>query len=111
MVVIAAPSHWRASMVHDLIARPLTCTTHAPHWVVSQPTCVPVRLSFSRRNSTSIIGSSTAPRTACPFRTVDTSLIGSAVVFDGLYSFCALDRLPDSHRRHRHCYFSHTQRR
>ena len=27
---------------------PSTCTTQAPHWLVSQPTCVPVRPSFSR---------------------------------------------------------------
>src|SRR5215831_18755470 len=99
-------------MVHDLIARPLTCTTHAPHWVVSQPTCVPVRPSFSRRNSTSIIRSSTPPRTSRPFTIMDTSRIGAAAaVFDGLFILRLFDRLPDSHRLLRHREFSHTERR
>src|SRR5262245_29460264 len=98
-------------MVHDLIARPLTCTTHAPHWVVSQPTCVPVRPSLSRRNSTSIVRSSIGPLTARPFTTIDTSRIGSVALADSLFSFRAFDRLPDSHRRHGHRYLSHTERR
>src|SRR5262245_17890593 len=97
-------------MVHDLMARPLTCTTHAPHWVVSQPTCVPVRPSLSRRNSTSIIRSSTTPLTARPFTVMDTSRIGPVTLSDGLFGFCAFDRLPDSHRRHGHRNFSHTER-
>src|SRR5215467_4195670 len=97
-------------MVHDLIARPLTCTTHAPHCVVSQPTCVPVRPSFSRRNSTSIIRSSTPPRTSRPFTIMDTSRIGAAAVFDGLFILRLFDRLPYSHRRHWHRDFSHTER-
>src|SRR5262245_16107783 len=98
-------------MVHDLIARPLTCTMHAPHWVVSHPTCVPVRPSFSRRNSTSIIRSSTAPRASRPFTIMDTSRIGAAAVFDGLFILRVFDRLPDSHRCHGHRYFSHAERR
>src|SRR5262252_1220796 len=96
-------------MVHDLIARPLTCTTHAPHCVVSQPTCVPVRPSLSRRNSTSIIRSSTAPLTARRFTIIDTSRIGPAGLC--LCSLRVFDGLPDSHRRHGHWYFSYTERR
>src|SRR5206468_6656297 len=51
-VVISAPSAWTASTVHDLTALPSIRTVHAPHWLVSQPTCVPVSLSFSRSSST-----------------------------------------------------------
>ena len=43
IVVTLAPAAWPASTVHDFTARPSTCTTQAPHWLVSQPTCVPVR--------------------------------------------------------------------
>ena len=43
MVVTLAPSAWTASMVQDFTDLPSTWTTQAPHWLVSQPTCVPVR--------------------------------------------------------------------
>ena len=33
-------------MVQDLALRPSTSTVQAPHWLVSQPTCVPVRLQL-----------------------------------------------------------------
>jgi hypothetical protein len=35
--------------VHDFTAAPFRCTVQAPQSVVSQPTCVPVRPSTSRR--------------------------------------------------------------
>src|SRR5262249_8703651 len=44
-----------------------TCTTQAPHWDVSQPTCVPVSRRFSRRNCTRSVRGSTSPVTALPF--------------------------------------------
>src|SRR5262245_50077035 len=72
MVVIVAPSHCNASIVHDFIAFPLTCTTQAPHCVVSHPTCVPVRPSVCLRKSTSNVRPSTSPRTARPFTIIDT---------------------------------------
>ncbi len=37
-----------ASMVQAFTALPFTCTTHAPHWLVSQPTWVPVSRRLSR---------------------------------------------------------------
>src|SRR5262245_21069018 len=55
MVTTLAPSQDAASVVHDLTARPSRWTTQAPHWLVSQPTCVPVRRKFSRRNCTSSV--------------------------------------------------------
>ena len=45
MVVTSAPSASAANMVQDFTACPFTCTTHAPHCEVSQPTCVPVSFS------------------------------------------------------------------
>src|SRR5690242_8172347 len=75
MVVTLAPSHDTASAVHDLIALPLTCTTQAPHWLVSQPTCVPVSRKFSRRKCTSRRRGSTSAVTALPFTVMVTTLI------------------------------------
>ena len=43
MVTTSAPCACAASTLHDFTARPSTCTVHAPHCAVSQPTCVPVR--------------------------------------------------------------------
>src|SRR5262249_20391783 len=60
---------------------PLTCTTQAPHCVVSQPTCVPVRPSRSRRKSTSSVRPSTALWTAWPFTIIETSGIVSLLLF------------------------------
>src|SRR3569833_4608553 len=50
-------------------------TTQAPHWLVSQPTWVPVRFSCSRSRCTSRVRSSASTTTALPFTvnlTVDT---------------------------------------
>ena len=46
MVVTLAPLACPASTVQDLTARPSICTTQAPHWLVSQPTWVPVRFEM-----------------------------------------------------------------
>ena len=46
-----------------LDGRPSTMTVQAPHWLVSQPTCVPVRPSCSRRKCTSSVRGSTSPVT------------------------------------------------
>src|SRR5215467_11993002 len=67
MVVTFAPSICHTKTVHALIALPSTCTTQAPHWDVSQPTCVPVSRRFSRRNCTRSVRGSTSPVTALPF--------------------------------------------
>ena len=45
---LAAVAQVAASTVQDLVARPSRWTTQAPHWLVSQPTCVPVRRWGSR---------------------------------------------------------------
>ena len=47
-----APSACMASTVQLLAERPSIWTVQAPHWLVSQPTCVPVSARVSRRTST-----------------------------------------------------------
>src|SRR6516165_9816000 len=75
MVVTLEPEACPASTVQDFTARPSIWTTQAPHWLVSQPTCVPVRSSWSRKTWTRSVRSSTSTETALPFTvslTVDT---------------------------------------
>src|SRR5229473_4698005 len=75
MVRTLLPLACPTSTVHDLTARPSICTTQAPHWLVSQPTWVPVRFRWSRRRWTRRVRSSTSAETALPFTvnlTVDT---------------------------------------
>ena len=40
------PSAWTASIVQVFTAWPSTWTVQAPHWLVSQPTWVPVSREF-----------------------------------------------------------------
>src|ERR1700739_4146078 len=75
MVVTLEPAACPASTVQDFTARPSIWTTQAPHWLVSQPIWVPVRLRLSRKRCTSSVRSSTSTETALPFTvslTVDT---------------------------------------
>src|SRR5690348_13877187 len=72
MVVTLAPLAWTANRVQDLTDLPSTCTTQAPHWLVSQPTWVPVSPRFSRRNWTRRVRPSTAPEAAWPFTVMET---------------------------------------
>src|SRR5213076_3275250 len=67
IVVTLEPAAWPASTVQDLTALPSIWTTQAPHWLVSQPTWVPVRFRFSRRRWTRRVRSSTSTETALPF--------------------------------------------
>ena len=48
IVVILAPSACTVNIVHAFSAWPFRWIVHAPHWLVSQPTCVPVRPTTSR---------------------------------------------------------------
>ena len=59
-------------MVQDFTEAPSTWTTQAPHWLVSQPTWVPVRPSFSRSSSTSRVRPSTSTVECFPFTVSDT---------------------------------------
>src|SRR5262245_29943827 len=53
MVVTDCPSACTARLVHDLVATPSTRTVQDPHWLVSQPTLVPVSRATSRMKCTS----------------------------------------------------------
>src|SRR3979411_1563931 len=66
-VVISDPSACTANIVQDFTARPFISTLQAPQYVVSQPTCVPVRSHASRRNSTSNMRGSTSRSYDLPF--------------------------------------------
>src|SRR5689334_12898431 len=66
IVSTSAPSHCTARIVQDLTASPLICTTQAPHWLVSQPTCVPVRPRCSRKSCTSKVRPSTVAVAGLP---------------------------------------------
>src|SRR5438105_9826311 len=59
MVVTERPSAWTANREQDFTALPSRRTVQAPHWLVSQPTCVPVRPRTSRRKWTSSTRGST----------------------------------------------------
>src|SRR3954453_21854349 len=75
MVVTLPPSACTARMVHDLIDLPSTWTTQAPHWLVSQPTWVPVSPRCSRRNWTNSVRASTFPDTALPLTVMATLMV------------------------------------
>src|ERR1700680_3809708 len=72
MVSTVAPLACNASIVQDFNPLPLTWTTQAPHCEVSQPTWVPVRRKFSRRNCTSKVRGSMSAVTALPFTVIET---------------------------------------
>ena len=74
MVVIAAPSAWAASIVHDFTDSPSTSTVHAPQLDVSQPTLVPVSPHASRRYCTSSVRGSTSWSCAAPLTVIPTCM-------------------------------------
>src|SRR5208282_3335831 len=77
-VVISDPSACTANMVQDFTARPFISTVQAPQYVVSQPTCVPVRSHASRTNSTSNMRGSTWREYALPFTLIFTAIFSTA---------------------------------
>src|SRR5262245_26326027 len=74
IVVISWPSACCASMVQLFTARPSRRTVHAPHWLVSQPMCVPVRPSPSRSAWTRSVRPSTSSLRSSPLTTSVTWL-------------------------------------
>src|SRR6266516_7675420 len=76
MVVMFDPSACTANSVQDFALRPSTRTVQAPHFVVSQPMCVPVRRRCSRRKWTSRTRGSTCPLRALPLTVIETWAIG-----------------------------------
>src|SRR4051794_32101531 len=65
-VLTSWPSHMTASVVHDLTGSPSISTVQTPQLEVSQPQCVPVRPSVSRRKWTSSSRGSTSAVRASP---------------------------------------------
>jgi hypothetical protein len=59
-------------MVQDLTDLPFIITVQAPHWLVSQPMCVPVSPSPSRMWWTSRVRGSTSLSRATPFTVIET---------------------------------------
>src|SRR5688572_3910987 len=72
MVVTLEPSHDRASTAQDFTPLPSRCTVQHPHWLVSQPTCVPVSPRCSRSSCTSRVRPSTSALTGLPLTVSDT---------------------------------------
>src|SRR4051794_30853821 len=66
IVVTSASSAWTARTVQLFTASPLRWTVQAPQFDVSQPTCVPVSPSVSRRKCTNSCRGSTSPACSCP---------------------------------------------
>src|SRR5579859_4132210 len=65
--MISAPSACTANMVQDFTASPFIRTVQAPQYVVSHPTCVPVRSNSSRSSCTSNMRGSTVTECDLPF--------------------------------------------
>src|SRR5687767_14686608 len=80
MVVTFAPSACTANTVQDLALRPSMSTVHAPHWLVSQPTCVPVRLRCSRKKCTRSVRGSTCALRTLPLTVMATCSIGAPIL-------------------------------
>ncbi len=74
---LRCPAACTASTVQLFTDAPLTWTTQAPHWLVSQPTWVPVRSRCWRRKSTRSVRGSTSRVTAWPFTVMETLAIQS----------------------------------
>src|SRR5437016_9758930 len=66
MVTTSAPSASTASIVQLFTDFPSTMTTHAPHWLVAQPTCVPVKPRCSRSSCTNKVRPSTVADAGLP---------------------------------------------
>src|ERR1700752_2078725 len=85
MVLTSCPSAITTSVVQDFTALPSRCTTQAPHCEVSQPTWVPVRRRFSRRNCTSRVRGSTFAVTGLPFTIRETLAISTLLICAASY--------------------------
>src|SRR5690348_6683052 len=96
-VVILQPSACTASTVHDFTGWPSRCTVHAPQWLVSQPTWVPVMRKFSRMRCTSSRRDSTSASRTAPLMV--TLILWLAMSVPPSVSTGALDRFLQRPRR------------
>src|SRR3954469_22354378 len=97
MVSTSAPFACPTTMVQDFTARPFTCTVQQPHWLVSQPMCVPVSPSLSRRKSARSIRSSASPDIFLPLTVSSIFAMELSLLLLG-----RLQGLPDTGRSGRH---------
>src|SRR5687767_8730798 len=86
IVVSSAPSAWTVSSVQLLTGSPLKWMTQAPHWLVSQPTCVPVSPRLSRRKLTSSNRGSTSAAYSTPLTFIRTATLAGAVMVVAMVS-------------------------
>src|SRR6266511_3281970 len=77
-VSIPRPSACTARNVQDLIGTPSTSTVQAPHPEVSQPMCVPVSPTCSRRKWTSSLRGSTSALCSTPLTVTVISMPGTS---------------------------------
>src|SRR5215207_7940120 len=86
MVVSSAPSACTVNRVQLLTGSPLKWMTQAPHWLVSQPTCVPVSPRLSRRKLTSSRRGSTSAAYSTPLTFIRTATLAGAVMVVAMVS-------------------------
>src|SRR6478752_2545014 len=75
----ACPEAIAASIVQDFTGSPSTSTTQVPQLEVSQPQCVPVSPSSSRRKCTSSVRGSTSAVTGSPLTVMFTCISESSI--------------------------------
>src|SRR5882672_6952802 len=97
-VVTLQPSACTASTVHDFTGWPSRWTVHAPQWLVSQPTCVPVILKFSRMRCTSSRRDSTSASRTAPLMVTLILCMAMSIRSRALYRF--FQRPRGQHARH-----------
>jgi hypothetical protein len=66
MVVTSAPWSDEIGIWQERIARPLTCTVHAPHSAMPHPYLVPFKSSVSRSTHNSGVSGATSTVLDCP---------------------------------------------
>src|SRR5262249_15926475 len=76
IVVTLAPSFMMASVRQELMRRPSTRTVHAPHWPWSHPFFVPVKPTYSRSASSSVVHGATSSLNGFPLMTNEIVLVG-----------------------------------
>jgi hypothetical protein len=68
MVVILAPATAATGVMQERVARPSTCTVHAPQNPIPQPNFVPVSPSSSRITQSNAASSGLCTETVLPLR-------------------------------------------
>ena len=75
-VVISVPRTADTGSTHDLVATPLTCTVHAPHWAMPHPYLVPLSSRTSRSTQSSGMSGATSTVVDFPLTLKVTGMAG-----------------------------------